>query len=111
MSERKTGLLPVPPPARSKFERLTREWKSQSEFLSSPTAIALLPAYQKLIGMGPDIVPLILHELEREPAQWFWALKAITDADPVPPEHAGAVDLMAEDWLSWGREQGLVTPA
>jgi len=108
VSERKAGLLAVPPQVRAKFERLTREWKSQSEFLSSPTAIALLPAYQKIIGMGPDIVPLILHELEREPDQWFWALKAITDADPVPPEHAGAVDLMVEDWLRWGREQGLV---
>ena len=111
MSERKSDLLAVPPQARAKFERLTREWKSQSEFLSSPTAVAMLPAYQKIIGMGPEIVPLILQELEREPDQWFWALKSITEADPVVPEHAGAVDLMADDWLRWGREQGLVGSA
>ena len=61
--------------------------------------------------MGPDIVPLILEELEREPDQWFWALKAITDADPVSPEHTGAVELMAVDWLRWGREQGFVGSA
>jgi hypothetical protein len=111
VSDRKTDLAAPTPQVRLKFERLTREWKSQNEFLSSPTAAALLPAYQKIIGMGPEIVPLILEELEREPDQWFWALNAITDADPVPPEHLGAVDLMAEDWLRWGREQGLGSSA
>lgn len=110
MSERRIDLVALTPQVRSRFERLTREWKSQNEFLSSPTAIALLPAYQKIIGMGPDIVPLILEELEREPDQWFWALKAITDADPVS-EHTGAVELMAVDWLRWGRERGFVGSA
>ena len=40
--------------------------------------MTLLRPYQRIIGMGLPVVPLILEELEREPDQWFWALEAIT---------------------------------
>jgi len=39
-----------------------------------------------MIGLGWPVVPLILEELNREPNQWFWALEAITEQNPVPPE-------------------------
>jgi hypothetical protein len=72
--------------------------------------MALLRSYQKIIGMGLEAVPLILEELGREPSQWFWALEAITDENPVPPEAAGKVRLMAKAWIQWGREHGLLAP-
>jgi hypothetical protein len=93
---------------RRQFEALRDEWKAQSEFLSSTTDMALLWPYQSIIGMGADVVPLILDELARENDHWFWALKAITKADPVKPEDRGNVHAMAEAWLDWGREQGLI---
>jgi PHD/YefM family antitoxin component YafN of YafNO toxin-antitoxin module len=71
------------------FGRLAAEWKSQSEFLPSPTAIAGLPAYQAIIRMGQAAVPLILGELRREPDHWFVALKRITGEDPVPKDARG----------------------
>ena len=89
-----------------RFHRLAEEWKQQSRYLSNTAQIALLRPYQRIIGMGPAAVPLILRELEAEPAPWFWALEAITEQDPVPPEAAGRVQIMAEAWLEWGRGRG-----
>jgi hypothetical protein len=91
-----------------RFHRLAAEWKQQSRFLSSSAQMAMLRPYQRIIGMGPPAVPLILEELRREPDHWFWALEAITEQDPVPPEAMGKVRLMAQAWIHWGEEQGLI---
>ena len=92
--------------ARERFARLAADWKDQSRYLSNSVQMALLRPYQRIIGMGPAVVPLILEELEREPDQWFWALEAITEQYPVPPDAAGVVRSMAEAWIAWGRAEG-----
>jgi hypothetical protein len=61
--------------------------------------------------MGWPAVPLILEELRREPDQWFWALEAITEQNPVPREVAGVVPKMAEAWIEWGKQQGILDAA
>ena len=91
---------------RERFLRLAAEWKEQSRYLSNSAQMALLPPYQRIIGMGLPVVPFILEELQREPDQWFWALEAITEENPVPPEADGIIRLMAQAWVDWGREQG-----
>ena len=92
-----------------RFHRRRDEWKEQSRYLSNTTQMAMLRPYQQIIGMGPEVVPLILEELRREPDLWFWALEAITDEHPVPPEAAGRVELSTAAWLEWGRRKGLTT--
>ncbi len=69
-----------------RFRRLADEWKEQSRYLSNAAQMAMLKPYQRIIGLGLPVVPLILKELQREPDQWFWALESITEQDPVPPE-------------------------
>lgn len=88
-----------------KFKRLLAEWKHQSVFLSSATAMAMLPSYQGIIGMGEPVLPLILNELKDRPAHLFWALRAISGADPVLPEDRGNIDKMIGAWLSWGHQK------
>jgi len=56
-----------------KFHRLRREWLSQRAHDSSTMKMVMLPAYQRIIGMGPDVVPLLLRELDADPDLWFWA--------------------------------------
>jgi hypothetical protein len=90
-----------------KFYSLAEAWRQDVRVTSSLTEMILHPAYQRIIGMGIAAVPFILHELERKPDHWFWALTAITGADPVQPEDRGKLRKMAEAWLRWGREQGL----
>src|SRR5947207_10431415 len=58
------------------------------------TEIALHPAYQQIIGMGKEAIPLILEELQREEDHWFWALKSITGDDPVAPSERGQLPKM-----------------
>jgi hypothetical protein len=88
-----------------RFQRLTSEWKRKSRHMSNTAQMAILPSYQRIIGRGRDAVPLILKELEREPDQRFWALEAITEIDPVPPESKGKVALMAQAWIDWGKKR------
>ncbi len=88
------------------FADLVATWKQERGPHSSSVRLAEHPAYQRIIGMGPDVVPLLLRELEKEPDHWFRALQALTGADPVPAESRGKVREMAAAWLHWGREQG-----
>ena len=89
------------------FHSLARTWRNDVAFTSSVAEMSMHPAYQRIIGMGLAVVPLLLCELETEPDHWFWALKAITGEDPVKPEDQGRLQRMADAWLKWGKEQGL----
>jgi hypothetical protein len=90
------------------FRQLTRWWKRDTEYQSSPTRIAMHPGYQRVIGMGPAALPFILKDLEATDAPWFWALQAITGEDPVPAEDRGYIDRMKRAWLRWGMRKNLV---
>jgi hypothetical protein len=97
----------APPPAlEERFRALAEQWRHERGPTSSTTQLALCPSYQRIIGLGEAVVPFLLRELERQPDHWFWALKAITGADPVPASGRGKLREMAEAWLAWGREQG-----
>ncbi len=92
------------------FSRLIQQWRAETAFSSSLTEMAGHPAYQRVIGMGRLALPMIFRELASEPDHWFWALKAITGCDPVPPSHRGNIESMAADWLAWGQSRGYVQP-
>ena len=86
------------------FMALVNQWRVERGVMSSITQSALCPAYQSIIGMGPSVVPFILDQLRAEgdePDQWFWALRAITGADPVSEEDSGDFPAMARAWLQW----------
>jgi len=90
------------------FARLTLEWKTETEFESSVTRIAMHPSYQRIIGMGPVALPLILRDLEDTHDAWFWALRAITGEDPIAYEERGVIHLMALAWVRWGVRRNLL---
>jgi hypothetical protein len=92
----------------SEFRELTKQWKSERTSTSFASDIAMLPSYQKIIGLGKDALPLILAELDRELDHWFWALSMISREDPVPPESHGKMREMAMYWRIWGRKKGYV---
>jgi hypothetical protein len=89
-----------------KFFRLRDEWKVQRRHESSTMKMVMLPAYQNIIGMGPVAVPFLLRELETKLDAWFWALMAITEANPVPEAVRGDGEAMAQAWLKWAKERG-----
>lgn len=98
--------VPTDPPVEDwmKFQRLVEEWKKERGVMSSITEAALCDAYQSIIGMGEKGVPFILEQLKLEgddPDQWFWALSAITGADPIKDDDRGDYFKMAQAWLQW----------
>jgi hypothetical protein len=104
-------ILPTQPPAEDwlKFQRLLADWKGERGAMSSITEAATCPAYQSIIGMGETAILFILAQLESEgedPDQWFWALAALTGANPVADEDRGNYQKMAQSWLKWGRDNG-----
>lgn len=99
-----------PDELRRKFARLAAQWRSETAMLSSVTEMAVHPAYQAIIGMGPNVVPLLIRDLAEQPTHWFWALKAITGIDPVAPADRGNARKMTQAWLNWGKERGHLSP-
>lgn len=89
-----------------RFGELAQRWRRETAAYSVVQKKVLHPAYQRIIGLGPAAIPLILRELQQEPGHWFWALHALTGEDPAS---AGSTFQEAvEAWLQWGREHGYV---
>lgn len=96
-----------PDPLKQRFQHLAKTWRDECAHLSSVREMVLHPSYQQIVGMGWNALPFILAELERNPEHWFWALRAITGEEPVPPEHRGNVARMAREWLHWAKRKGI----
>ena len=92
---------------RHQFEAHADIWRRETR--GAPFLITRVThwAYQRIIGLGPSALPLILRELERETDHWFWALNAISGDDPAAG--LGDFEVAAARWLEWGRDAGLLT--
>ena len=90
----------------TRFRRLASAWHEAVAYQSSTTVRNNHPAYREIITLGPDVVPLLLRDLEGNHTHWFAALREITGADPIPESAAGNIPKMAEAWLSWAKDHG-----
>jgi hypothetical protein len=91
---------------REEFLACSRQWKRETMTTSSLTDVATHPSYQRIIGLGPEVLPLVFADLRETGAPWFWALRALTGKNPVPADHRGNMKLTTHDWLEWAREHG-----
>lgn len=90
------------------FAFLAEKWYLETLHSSGYLDKVLHPAYQRIIGLGKDVIPFILRELQDEPSEWFWALRALTGEDPTTEDMAGKRENLAEAWLNWGKENGYI---
>ena len=90
------------------FQSLLERWRRETRYQSSSTTICTHKAYQRIIGLGKPVLPLILREMEQRPGQWFWALRAITGEEPEPEAMAGDVVGLSRVWIEWGRDNGIL---
>jgi len=93
---------PVKINLKRQFHELADAWRKDTAFESSTYKIVLHPAYQRIIGLGPQVIPLILEALRKRREQWFWALQALSGDNPVPAENTGNIKAMTKAWLAWG---------
>lgn len=89
-----------------RFHRLAAAWHKAVAHHSSTTVRNNHPAYQEIISMGPEVVPLLLRDMEKNHTHWFFALRQITGADPIPQSAAGNIPKMTEAWLHWAKDNG-----
>lgn len=88
------------------FRALAAQCHRDTAHLSSMSQKINHPAYQRIIGMGSAVLPLLLQELEQRPDHWFRALADITGENLVPK---GSTFGQARTlWLAWGRQQGYI---
>lgn len=100
---------PITPPTETveqRFLRLAAAWNKAVAHHSSSTIRNNHPPYREIIALGPDVVPLLLRDLEANHTHWFCALREITGADPIPESVAGNVPKMVEAWLRWAKDKG-----
>ena len=99
----------IPSSLTAAFEELAEQWDEESRFLSSTTEMVRCESYQRIVGLGPNAVPLIVARLRSDgddPGHWHLALSEITGANPVASEHDGHVKRISEAWLGWAEETG-----
>jgi hypothetical protein len=94
------------PELERRFRNLVANWQTEVAALSSTTARLRHPSYLAIIALGPEVVPLLLRELEQRPNHWFAALRSLTGADPVALADRGRIGPMADAWINWGKEHG-----
>lgn len=98
----------VEPQVRAEFERRARVWKSETAICSQLDKIVLHPAYQRIMALGPQVIPLILEDLSKRPAHWFWALHNLVPEGEDPAEGAATIREATEAWLQWGKQEGYI---
>ena len=88
------------------FALLTRKWIAETRFHSSLSKKFMHPAYQTIMAMGRDALPLILRELQRAPGHWFYALRFIAQKDVA--ESAEGFEEARTLWLNWGKKNHFI---
>jgi hypothetical protein len=92
-----------------RFREQADKWERETAYLSATPMIVMHESYQTIMSMGPDVVPILLHDLQKTRRHWFWALRHLEpNADPVPTKDQGNVDKMIEAWVNWGKKEGKI---
>lgn len=87
-----------------KFERLAVWWESGTMHFSSSRMMKEHPAFQQLVDLGPDIIPLAMERLKRDLGVfWFLVLLELVDN---PPDTAVEGDMaeMRKRWVEWEKK-------
>lgn len=98
------------PEHRNDIERVfaisAERWKAETKFLSDATKIVLHRDYQRIIDLGPEVIPYILERIGVGEGHWSWALESITGDHPIEAEHHGNSHAVRDAWIRWGIEHG-----
>jgi hypothetical protein len=95
-------------PLEQRFQELAANWERDTSHVSSLTKKVMHPSYQTILGLGPNVVPLLIRDMQQNRRDWFWALHHLTQANPVSSEHSGKLDKMIAAWVNWGKARNLL---
>jgi hypothetical protein len=92
----------------TEFRELAEQWYLDTLHLTAYWETVLHPSYQSIIGLGREVIPFILRELQDFHAEWFWALQVLSREEIIAKEIEGNHAEMAKAWLSWGERKGYI---
>jgi hypothetical protein len=96
----------IAPDLEVRFRKLAEQWRRQTKFRSAIEDKAIHPAYQSIIAMGPQVIPLVLRDLRDSRGHWFWALHYLAGKDMA--EGSTTIDQARDTWLRWGEDNGYI---
>jgi hypothetical protein len=95
-----------------RLRELAEQWDRETAHLSSPLQRMMHPSYQAILGIGAEhkqvVLRFLLRDLQKNRRDWLLALSYLSQENPVNSKDAGKTDKLADAWLRWGREQGLL---
>jgi hypothetical protein len=86
------------------FTLLANRWKRETAFDANLSKIVMHPDYQRIMAMGSGVIPLILRDLAKRPAHWFWALHNLVRDGEDPAEGLTTIEEARRAWLKWGHD-------
>lgn len=90
------------------FESLKYLWLEETKYSSNIYLTTNHPAHLTILQLGEQVLPLLIDDLQKNNNHWFITLNKITGVNPVPPEHAGDVEAMRNDWIIWAEENNII---
>ena len=107
-SDDQTPSVPVGDGLEDRFRRYADKWDRDTSFMSATPMRVMHESYQSIMSMGPEIVPILLRDLQKSRRHWFWALRHLTGENPVPESAKGQTDKMIAAWIDWGKSKGKI---
>lgn len=95
------------PTVEQEFKQHAKIWRQETRVLSSIQAKIFNQHYQRIIGMGDAVLPLVFAELRDHGGHWYWALECITGDNPT--SDATTVPEAKSAWLAYGVEHGYIS--
>ena len=90
----------------SRFNDYYVRWKRDTMFLSSIDAITKNSNFQKIVGFGDAIAPIILQEIQERPSKLVWALNIIFGRKI--SKNNLSVDEACTAWVKYGKANNLI---
>ncbi|HXS35943.1 MAG TPA: hypothetical protein VN721_04545 [Flavipsychrobacter sp.] len=88
------------------FKSLVSRVIDECYLTASPTKMISNTSFNTIVGMGENVIPLLIEQLDFTPMCWIPALNLITKTNPIKEENQGIVSNMVNDWKKWAIDNG-----
>lgn len=87
---------------------LVYEWEKNTKFMSSCDRMIEDQAFQKIINMGPQVIPVIFNLMVKNIyfCHWYLIFKYLGVKVDLPAKYMGHIDMMNAAYEKWGYSQG-----
>lgn len=85
---------------RPEFNKLSKQWRHDTRLAAHHHPEH--PCHRAIVGMGIDVLPLIVEKLIVRDGWWFCALREILpDAPTMEDWMLGRIDVLRALWMAW----------